>query len=339
MPSIHHLAINKGARTRPLRITNRSVIVLIVALAQLVCMVHTVAAQVPLAYELPYSGYVDLIVRIESAAANDQPLDALSDDLAAVTAIRLPGGAMVPVDNAGLVELMRGIKTSGDKDRLVTAARALLHELRVTASSSDGMATTDAMLRRRDVLADPELQRPMAAPEPPPELPQVDLAFLRPIIMALGAIAVVVLIMLVGPLLFRFFVTVRRRRQHGPPAQPGLEVATSAEAIQRAQVASAIQDYRLALRMLYLASLLKLGEIGALNYDRAQTNREYVRQVALRPALANALWPVVETFDDVWYGFMPITPEGYRAFESKVGVLIQAAEAIQTPGVSETPGV
>jgi hypothetical protein len=87
--------------------------------------------------------------------------------------------------------------------------------------------------------------------------------------------------------------------------------------------------------MLYLASLLKLDEVGALRYDRALTNREYVRQVSLKPALAAALWPVVETFDDTWYGFSPVTSEGYRAFESRVGELLQAAEGEEARGTKQ----
>jgi hypothetical protein len=202
------------------------------------------------------------------------------------------------------------------------------------SSAPDGMpargaaqATPDPMQARQDILSDPELQRPIATPEPPslPDLPRVDLSFLRYVVMAAGAVALILLIALAGPLLFRYFVSARRR---GKGARAGdEEVATSAEAIQRAQAASVIQDYRLALRMLYLASLLKLDEIGALRYDRALTNREYVREVALQPPLASALKPVVETFDDVWYGYRPITPDGYVVFESQVNTLMNAAES------------
>jgi hypothetical protein len=175
--------------------------------------------------------------------------------------------------------------------------------------------TPDPMQARRDILADPDIQQRIATPAPltPPNLPDIDLSFLRWVLIGLGAIAFVVLIVLLGPVLFGFFVHARKRRK--PVTGPAdAEVSTSAEAIQRAQVASTVQDYRLALRMLYLAALLKLDEIGALRYDRALTNREYVRQVALKPVLANALRAVVETFDDVWYGFRPVTPDGYGAF-------------------------
>ncbi len=187
-------------------------------------------------------------------------------------------------------------------------------------------ATPDPQQLLRAILEDPNLQQRTAAPTPPPlpQLPNIDLSFLRWVLIGIGAVMTVVLIVLLGPILFRYFVRLRRMRAAGLAEGEG--VATSGEAIQRAQGASAAQDYRLALRLLYLASLLKLDEIGALRYDRALTNREYVRQVVLQPALASALRPVVETFDEVWYGVRPVTAEGYATFESDVQELMRTAE-------------
>lgn len=189
-------------------------------------------------------------------------------------------------------------------------------------------ATSDPQQLRRDILSDPNLQQrePTTIPQQMPDLPSVDLSFLRWVFIGAGALITVILIVLLGPLLYRYIVRLRRLREPATLAD-GEEIATSDEAIQRAQDASALQDYRQALRLLYLAALLKLDEIGALRYDRALTNREYVRQVILSPALAEALRPVVETFDDVWYGYRPLTPEGYATFEHKVGELMKAAES------------
>ena len=190
-------------------------------------------------------------------------------------------------------------------------------------------ATSDPQQLRRDILSDPNLQQrdPTTIPQQMPDLPSVDLSFLRWVFIGAGALITVILIVLLGPLLYRYIVKLRRLREPATFAD-GEEIATSDEAIQRAQDASALQDYRQALRLLYLAALLKLDEIGALRYDRALTNREYVRQVILSPALADTLRPVVETFDDVWYGYRPLTPEGYATFEHKVGELMKAAESV-----------
>jgi hypothetical protein len=190
-------------------------------------------------------------------------------------------------------------------------------------------ATSDPQQLRRDILSDPNLQQrePTTIPQQMPDLPSVDLSFLRWVFIGAGTLITVILIVLLGPLPYRYIVKLRRLREPATLAD-GEEIATSDEAIQRAQDASALQDYRQALRLLYLAALLKLDEIGALRYDHALTNREYVRQVILSPALADALRPVVETFDDVWYGYRPLTPEGYATFEHKVGELMKAAESV-----------
>jgi Domain of unknown function (DUF4129) len=189
-------------------------------------------------------------------------------------------------------------------------------------------STPDPMQLRRDILADRDLQQREAAVQPPqlPDLPNIDLSLLKYVIAGLGAVVLVILLALLVPMLIRFFVRSRLRHKTGAGAGDGAGVATSVAAIQRAQEASAGQEYRLALRMLYLAALLKLDEVGALNYDRALTNREYVRQVALKPALAVALSPVVDVFDETWYGFRPVTADGYRAFESRVNALMIVAE-------------
>ena len=198
---------------------------------------------------------------------------------------------------------------------------------------SPGMAsvqsTPDPMQLRRDILANPDLQQREAPVTPPPlpDVPDVDLSFLRYILAGLGAVVLVVLLAVLIPILVRYFVKAASRRAAGDDLAHDAEVSTSAEAVQRAQQASFGQDYRLALRMLYLAALLKLDEVGALRYDRALTNREYVRQVVLQPALASALSPVVEIFDDAWYGYKPVTADGYAAFESRVTALMAVAEA------------
>lgn len=196
------------------------------------------------------------------------------------------------------------------------------------AATAPPSATADPQQLRRDILSDPNLQQrePTAVSPQMPEIPSVDLSFLRWVFIGAGALLTVILIVLLGPLLFRYIARLRRQREPATLTD-GEEIATSDEAIQRAQDASALQDYRQALRLLYLAALLKLDEIGALRYDRALTNREYVRQVILSSALADALRPVVETFDDVWYGYRPLTPEGYANFEHEVDDLMKAAES------------
>ena len=195
-------------------------------------------------------------------------------------------------------------------------------------------ATPDPLQVRRDILANPDLQHRDTAPQLPrintPDLPAINLPFLPYLLLGIGGLLLIVLLILVAPFFIRYFASRAKLRDRTKGARKdGLDVATSGEAIVRAQEASDLQDFRLALRLLYLASLLKLDEIGALRYDRALTNREYVREVALKPPLATALRPVVETFDDVWYGYRPITRAGYDAFEINVKTLMAEAEGLE----------
>ncbi len=213
---------------------------------------------------------------------------------------------------------------------------------RPPAQTGGDQPVDDALTALDTVLSDPNLQRPLATPAPRPtpserapelQIPRIGIDAIRLALAIAGSIGVIGLIVAAGPALYRFLAARRRNAARGAGADA--EVSTSVEAVARAQQASAIQDYRLAVRMLYLACLLKLDESGALRYDRTQTNREYVRQVAGQPALAGALQPVVEMFDDVWYGFRLITPQGYAAFESRVSALLNLAVAERKPAPNQ----
>jgi hypothetical protein len=192
--------------------------------------------------------------------------------------------------------------------------------------------TPDPLRRLEEVLSDPNFQRPGAAPAPveieTPELdlPLIDAGLARAALLAAGGLALLLAIVALGPAVIRFLAA--RRRRAAMPAPDSEEIVSPAEAVRLAAGATAARDYRAATRLLYLASLLTLDEAGALRYDRAQTNREYLRQVAGRPVLADALRPVVETFDDVWYGFRAVTAEGFALFERQVQTVLEAAAAI-----------
>ena len=86
-------------------------------------------------------------------------------------------------------------------------------------------------------------------------------------------------------------------------------------------------DYRTAVRYLYISALLWLDERDILRYDRALTNREYLERVRDNPALRERMTPIVETFDRVWYGHLPIDAESFAAYEKHV-------EALRREGVT-----
>lgn len=96
------------------------------------------------------------------------------------------------------------------------------------------------------------------------------------------------------------------------------ETITATEALDRAQDQARSGDYRTAVRYLYLSSLLWLDERKLLRYDRSLTNREYLAEVRNNPALHAQLAPVVNTFDQVWYGHGELAEEDFRAYEAQV---------------------
>ncbi|MCS7059549.1 MAG: DUF4129 domain-containing protein [Anaerolineae bacterium] len=215
----------------------------------------------------------------------------------------------------------------------------------IRAQESDNPPSEEAALQSlKAILDDPALQKPISTPatqrdeheaQVDLQLPRIGVEAIRFALALAGGAGILALIIALGPALFQSLV-VRRTKLARPGAPTFDEATTSAEAVTRAQHASALQDYRLAVRLLYLACLLRLDERGALRYDRTQTNREYVRQIADRPALAEALRQVVEVFDDVWYGFRPITPQGYQAFEQHVRQLLDLTQPGAQPTTSNT---
>lgn len=91
---------------------------------------------------------------------------------------------------------------------------------------------------------------------------------------------------------------------------------SSAEARAEAERLFAAGDYRAALRLLYLATLIRWEEAGRLRFERSLTNREVVARVTIQgdASLLEQLTPLVERFDRVWYGGAACTSDDYRRF-------------------------
>lgn len=80
-------------------------------------------------------------------------------------------------------------------------------------------------------------------------------------------------------------------------------VVTEKSALARAETAVEANDFRGALRFLYISAVLHLQERGILPYDKSITNREYLRLSHTDLDLQKILKPVITTFDEVWYGY------------------------------------
>ncbi len=103
---------------------------------------------------------------------------------------------------------------------------------------------------------------------------------------------------------------------------------TSAEARQRAAGAANLGNYRGAVRNLYLAALLTLEQHGLVPADRSLTNREVLGRVDRAHPLRPHLQPVVETFDDVWYGVREPDASTYAAYTRAIDELETIAEQV-----------
>ena len=192
--------------------------------------------------------------------------------------------------------------------------RALMdyHERMTGEGSPPSQDTLD------EVLQDPRFQYPTPTPLPPenesdspsfnlnisPEVAQLLL------VIGLTAIGAVVLLYLARSLKIQRMAVEKPSDDDDP--------TTSQDAGKRAEESEASRDYRSAIRYLYLACLLLLDEKGLIRYDRALTNREHLRLVKDKPQLVELLRPVVSTFDDVWYGFIPVDEGMYQQFIQNV---------------------
>ena len=142
-------------------------------------------------------------------------------------------------------------------------------------------------------------------------------ADLRYVLFPLGAIALgIVVAFFVRQIRMNLIVEAR-----DDVSDTELERVTEKAALARAETAEASNDFRSALRFLYLSAILHLQERGVLPYDKSLTNREYLHQMQEDIDLQATLGPAVTVFDEVWYGHKPCDAEtvaDYRALLEKV---------------------
>ncbi len=281
---------------------------------------------------LTLADYLALAAETEAAAptATTAEARALADRWQAIATVVLPGGEALPVQHEALAGLLRAEPLDGE------AIAAQMAALRTAAARWQGPLydeATAAAARERldDILARPAFQWQEEQPGFWERLWQRFLRFLFDLIpFGSGAIdlANIILAVLGGAVLFAALglaarALLRGIRPEAAAAGPdGDEPALSAaQALQQAEAHSQQGDYRSAVRYLYLSTLLLLEEHGVLRYDRARTNREYLRSVAGQPELHATLRSVVDVFDRVWYGFQPLNEADYDQYETQVRAL------------------
>ncbi len=93
------------------------------------------------------------------------------------------------------------------------------------------------------------------------------------------------------------------------------EIQTEKTALSRADTAIESNDFRGAIRYLYLSIIFHLQENGTLPYNKSMTNREYLQQTDIDDNLQTTLGHAITVFDEVWYGYKPCdknTVSSYR---------------------------
>lgn len=263
----------------------------------------------------------------------DQALQAARAELSQITGVRLPSGK--------LVRLRPLLSEADTLDEALDRLRLVQHQLAAAEGddTAQRLALLETVLARREFA--PLHQVPSLAerfldwlgrllerwaPESP-ESPVVNM--FREVVfwtlLGIGAAFVALLLSFWLRGLLRSFVTdVQPREAHA--AVPLTAAAARRQAMALAQAGS----YRQAVRQLYLAALLALEESGLLRYDRSLTNREVLAQVAGITALQQHLQPVVETFEEVWYGVREPDRETFLRYQQEIEALMALAPRMRT---------
>jgi Domain of unknown function (DUF4129) len=105
------------------------------------------------------------------------------------------------------------------------------------------------------------------------------------------------------------FVGAGRKAEEDRGDRVQLSASHRAEALRRA----GLGEYTEAIRYLFLSLVYFFDESGRVSFQRAYTNREYLRLFADRPRVQDDLRVFVDTLDRDWYGERPTTREQYDA--------------------------
>ncbi len=115
------------------------------------------------------------------------------------------------------------------------------------------------------------------------------------------------------------------------PPDSGLPATPSAARRHAARDADR-GDFRSAVRHLYLAALLTLEEHNLVVRDRSLTNREVLTRVPATHPVRPVLEPVVNTFDDVWYGVHEPNVATYERYSQAIDDLTSLAQEPERAG-------
>ncbi len=233
--------------------------------------------------------------------------------------IRLADETRVTVD----LGWIRAALTDGQPNSLVALHRQIkaliaYHDnqtYQLNESGGDSPMTT-----LMDVLRDPRFQYDDITPTPVLDIPQVRvpqssvISSAAQLILLIAGITALIVV-------FVYFARSLQVQQAVIETDPNSDPTTANDAHTLATDHAESQDYRSAIRYLYLASLLMLDERGKIHYDSSLTNREHLSHLNNQPQLHDLLRWVINAFEEVWYGYRPIDESYYQRFRQRVDEL------------------
>lgn len=304
--------------------TRFATLILLLALSAATPLASAQAEPVPL--DEYWQRVETLADSLEGVQAQQQAITAAADELAAIEAVLLPDGQVIPVNNDDLLEILRQ-EDLGEDD--LQAARARLDALQRARQPAAPLTTSQTFERLDQILSRSEFERATAGRTVNSSLLQRALERLADWLERAGSVpGIESLLTLLGVVvtlaaLFYFFRSswsqwAAEGRSDKVSRGDDEAILSSSQALERARSLAAGSDYRHAVRYLYLSTLLRLDERSLLHYDPACTNREFLQQVSGNNSLHNALLPVVDFFDQVWYGLAPLDGHAYAAFGQQV---------------------
>jgi len=287
---------------------------------------------------LSFDEYKDRL--IQAAAQLEQTDHATSTvatvqkELAALKTVLLPSGQMVTL------QPLLGAADEKPLDHDVALARLQLVRDQLNATGQDNTVARLALLDQ--ILAQPEFNTPPSLwerflrwlrsllPQLAPRNGQATGMAMRVIMWGVAGVGAILLIVLLSYWLqglFGNFVAdfdLRRRKQTGEET-PLTATAARQQATELAQAG----NYREAVRQLYLSALLSLEEHALIRYDRSLTNREVLAQVQKQQPVQSHLQPIVETFDNVWYGIHEPDQTTFSDYAQEIDELAETVQQTQ----------
>ncbi len=291
---------------------------IVVLLALLVAWPAATMAQAP---DLTLDEYAQLVREAFAAAQrNDEiGLREAATKLTALKSVATADGSALPVNNQWLAD---ELAKSAPNIRAIRERLGAQVEV-LTLARTSAPADQEAL---KTILAAPPFAE--QAPPEPPSAPSWGFweFFFGANNFVTGCLTVLAVIVVTGVIGY-VIITIRNGMARGV-RRPAVNTAeheertlSSGKAIQRADEVAVEGDFRKGVRYLYLSTLLWLEERGVLRYDRTLTNREVLEAVPSGSPLRTRLTPVVQTFDQVWYGFAEIDQTAFDAFRQQVTAL------------------